>query len=332
MLNIFPTEIVYSILPWVDLKTYSSIISLNKQHYNTFFSKNDPSLKWDIIDLINKRGSPVPLTLDTYFNYRFAIDWITIIYNKIRIPEHVIELFMKNGSNTKQDQENIKDTFDIKIILGSQKLSHDFLRKYHELCGWENLIVNQNLPEDLLIKIVSENHLSPTQWYNLWITQKYSIHFIDTYFDFAVWHAISSNKDVITTDVLNKYYDHLIWPQLTVHGINQEIIEAFIQKLDMISWTNIACFSKLSCDFIIKYRSHLNLQIIFRSQQVNSDTIIYLINLLDDFDKEESWINIALYQSLDFNFINKFKNELSSKYLIRNPRIKRKDIYNVYSK
>ena len=327
MLNIFPTEIVYSILPWIDLKTYSSIILLDKHHYDTFFSNDKPFLKWEIIDLIYKRGSPVPLTLETYFNYRFAIDWVTIIYNKIRIPEHVIELFMKNA----EDYIDTRDRFDIKIILKSQNLSHEFLRKYHHLCGWENLIVDQNLPEDLLVDIVSKNELSPTQWYNLWITQKYSIQFIETNIQYAVWHAISSNKDVITTEVLTKYYDLLVWPQLTVHGINQEIIEVFIQKLDMISWSNIACFSKLTSDFIIKNRRHLNFQIIFRSQKLDSHTITYLINLLDDFDKEESWINIALYQSLDLNFISKYKNELCPKYLIRNPRIKRRDIYTVYS-
>ena len=329
MLNTFPIEIIHSILQWIDLRTYSEIILLDKLHHNTFFSNNH-SIKWETIDIIKKRGSPVPLTLDTYINYKFAIDWITIIYNKINIPENILELFMKGSLLTTNFLDD-KDKFDIKIILKSQKLSHDFLRKYHHLCEWENLIVNQNLPEDLLIKIVSENELSPTQWYNLWTTQKYSIDFIDSYLNYIVWHAVSSNKNVITPEILTKYYDQLVWPQLTTHGLNQDIIEIFIHKLDLISWTNIACFSKLTPEFIIKYHRYLNLQIIFRSQELNTNTIIYLIRLLDDFDKEESWINIALYQTLDYNFIYNFKNNLSYKYLIRNPRIKRKDIYLIYN-
>lgn len=324
MLNTFPNEVFYSIIKWVDLKTFSSILMLNKTHYSIL----NPC-KWDIIDTINKPGSPVPLTIETYNNYKYMIDWITVIYNKIHIPESVIEIFMKKHDHTDQINKHLSK-FDLKILLKYQKLSSSFIVKYYHLCDLETLILEQNIPEELLVKIVSENNLSYSQWHNLLVTQKYSLSFIEKNLNNINWYAVSCNKDVVTTEILIKYYDNLVWPELTKHGINQELIELFIHKLDNISWTNVAFFSKLSSDFIIKYKQYLNLQIIFRTQELKYDTIYYLLNRQDEFDKIESWINIALYQSLDYDFIFTNKHQLELKYLIRNPRIKRKHLFQIF--
>lgn len=326
MLNIFPIEIVYNILVFVNIKTYSKILLLNKKHYNSF----NPS-KWNIIDNMKFANHPIPLNYNTYNNYKYNIDWITIIYNKTTIPESVIEIFMIKD---KSDNDDISK-FNIKLILKYQKLSHDFLLRFYQLCDWKILLSHQNLPQSLIEKIISENELDPIDWYNLLSTQKYNLEFINNNIERINWHwhAVSINKDVITTDILSKYYDNLIWPELTKHGINQDIIEIFIYKLDPISWSNVAYYSQLSNSFILKYISFLNPQILFRTQQLDHTTIIYLVNLQKDiFDIEESWVNIALYQSLDFNFIYTYKNNLSLKYLIRNPKIKRKDLYLIYDK
>lgn len=326
MLNIFPPEIVNDILKYIDLQTFSNIIQTNKKHNEIYYKNKDE--RWSIIDNIKKPGSPVPLNIETFHNYRYCIDWVTIIYNKMYIPESVIEIFMKQENN---DINESIARFDVKLILKQQKLSANFISKYYNLCGWENLILNQDIPLQLLFKIVSENTLSPTQWHNLLVTQKYDLIFIEQNIQNINWFAVSCNKDVITTEILLKYYDFLIWPELTKHGINEEIISIFIDKLDIISWNNIAFYSKLSSNFIIKYRNYLNVQILFRTQQLDYDTILYLIKNQDEFDNHESWINIALYQSLDYNFIKTYKENLSLTYLVRNPRIKRKDLYTLYS-
>lgn len=326
MLNIFPTEIIYNIFTFLDIKTFSSILLTNKHNYNYLHE-----LKWDIIDIMSSPGHPIPLNYYTYNNYKYCIDWITIIYNKTIIPESVVEIFMIK--NKLHDYSDISK-FNVKLLLKYQKFSHNFLLQYYHLCDYKTLLSHQNLPQSLINIIVSTNELDQNDWYNLLSTQIYDLNFIDNYIERINWHwhAVSINKDVINTEILSKYYNNLIWPELTKHGINQDILEIFIHKLDRVSWSNVAYYSKLSSDFILKYKSFLNPQILFRTQILEYDTIITLIHSqYNIFDIEESWVNVALYQFLDYDFIQKYKNNLSIKYLIRNPKIKRKDIFLIYN-
>lgn len=328
MINRFPNEIIFEILKYTDIKTFSSLLSSNIQNYNLL----NP-LKWEIIDSMINTGHPVPLNLETYNNFIFTIDWITIIYNKINIPESTIELFMINRSESESESINIHK-FDINILLKYQKLSEQFLCKYYHLCDWKVLIIDQKLPIQILEKIISHHYseMFPMHWYNILYHQKYSLeNFIQKYGTEVInWYAVSCNKDAVTPDILVKYYDYLVWPELTKHGLNEEIIEMFIHKLDPISWSNIAFYSKLSSNFILKYRNSLNSQIILRCQTLNSETLLELLSTQEGYEKEESWINISLYQSLDYHFIKTHKDNLSIKYLIRNPRIKRKDLFVLY--
>lgn len=319
MINVLPNEILFMIFKYINIKTFSSIILLNKNH---FYILNN--LKWDIIDIMLKPESPIPLNMETYTNYKYSIDWITIIFNKQIIPESVVEIFMKH------ENENLFYKFDVKLLVKYQKFSKEFILKYYKYFQFDDLIMYQNVPEELLENIISQYLLTPVDWYNILINQKYSLQFIDKHIDDIVWYALSCNKDIVTTDVLLKYYDFLIWPELTKHGINEDILQVFLHKLDPISWSNVAFFSKLSDSFILQHTDHLNLQIIFRSQLLQSDTIIKLVQSQDASEQIESWCNIALHQSLDYNFIYQHKHNLQLTYLIRNPRIKRKDLQLVF--
>ena len=73
------------------------------------------------------------------------------------------------------------------------------------------------------------------------------------------WYIISSNKEIISLELIQKYGDRLILHELTKHGVNENIIIHYLPKMDLICWINVSQFTKLSMDFIKKHIDKLNL-------------------------------------------------------------------------
>lgn len=311
-----PNEIWLNIFKNIDLKTLSSLICTNKSFKNII----EPN-KWDIIDSMSERGTPIPKNLNTYFEYMYCIDWTTYVYKKMTIPEDVII--------------KLNEYVDFAVITTKQKFSENLIRKYFNRIPMINLLMFQKVPIDILEAIIiskNPDNFQRDYWRYVWKNQKITIHFLNKFKGYVDWHALSSNKDALTYDIINEHQNELIWPELTSHGIHECIIEKFIYKMDPFSWKNISYFSKLSEIFIRKYINNLDILALFTSQQMSEILILELIEKVkDENDIVDMWSKIALNQSLTNGFIQKYKDKLNLIFMIRNQSIKRKYLKQIYN-
>jgi hypothetical protein len=315
-INNIPNEIWFNILQHTDLKTLSSLLCVN----NTFKNMIEP-VKWDIIDSMHDRGCFVPKNLNTYLQYIYCIDWTTYVYNKINIPDDVII--------------QLHDYIDFAVITTKQKFSETLIRKFFHKIPITNLLMFQNVPIDILTPLIESNipQFFPREyWYYVWKNQKITKDFINKFKQYVDWHAVSTNKDALSFDIINEFHNELIWPEVTSHGIHESIIEHFLYKMDAFSWKNVAYFSQLSETFILKYIDNLDILALFTSQQMSESLILYLLEKVNNIeDIHDIWGKIALHQQLSMEFISNNKDKLNLVFMIRNPRIKRKFLKLLYN-
>lgn len=295
----------------------SSLLCTNK-----FFNNMIEPNKWDIIDNMIKRGIFIPMNKSTYFQYIYCIDWTTFVYNDINIPEDVII--------------ELHNFIDFPVITTKQKFSENLIRKFYDKIPMTNLLMFQKVPIDILTPLVESQICNQfqnnTYWYYIWKMQNITVDFINKFKTHVDWHAISSNKDALSIDLINAFHNELIWPEVTLHGIHESIIEHFIYKMEPFSWKNVAYFSQLSENFIRKYEDKLDTLALFSSQQMSEQLIEHLLTkVTNEFDIYEVWSKIALNQNLSIEFIKKYEDKLNLNYMIRNPRVKRKNLKLVYS-
>ena len=110
-----PIEILIQILKYINLRTLGKLTCCNKLIYK-IISEN----KWFFVDnFIDNDNLLIPLTKETFLNYRYCVDWSHIILQNenigYNIPESVIEW--------------IEDTRDLEIIASYQKFSNNLLYK-----------------------------------------------------------------------------------------------------------------------------------------------------------------------------------------------------------
>jgi hypothetical protein len=267
---------------------------------------------------MNDRGLFIPKNKDTYIEYLYCIDWTTFVVNEIIIPEDVII--------------QLNEFIDFVVITTKQKFSENLIRKFYNRIPMNNLLTYQQVPMDILTPIIDSKIPEFFEnWYLVWRYQKIDIDFIKRFYQYVDWHAISQNKDALSIDLINEFYNNLIWHEITMHGINEAIVEHYIHKMNSFAWTNVACFSKLSNNFILKYENNLDTILIFTSQQISEELIEYFLEKLSNNNMiEHIWSKISLNQKLSFEFIKKYKDKLNLLYLIRNPYIKRKYLKLLY--
>lgn len=224
---ILPFDIWYNVFQYIDLKTLSTLCIVNTT-FNNYIKCN----KWKIIDELKHIGLFVPLNKDTYLNYYFCIDWNSIIFYGLHIPDCVIENLI---------------SFDyIHLLFSYRRLSEHIIRKFFNLVNWRNLLFNQTLPDDLLDKLVASNTLYTSDWKMLCKYQKnINEAFILKYYNQIDWESFSTNKH-LSLNIIDKYKHKIVWSELTKTGLHEYILLKYIEKFDSSCWINISWYSKLS--------------------------------------------------------------------------------------
>lgn len=306
-----PYEILFHIVHYLDIKDMSNMLPLNKYLYNTINAS-----KWALIDSMENRGLYIPSNVSTYEEYIYCVDWSEYVMKNIKIPEYVID--------------NLGTRLSFSLITTNQKLSEYLIRKYFLHIPLYNLLQHQKVPVEILDVLLSLYIFNDEEWRMLWKNQPITLHFMQKYEIFIDWHAISENKDAITLDILRHYGERFVWPEITRLGLHEEIIEAFIHKMNLFSWINVSYYSRLSPEFIAKYYQCLNILAIFTSQCLSEDLIYFLLKNSDSGDHYQYWHKIAMNQKLSRSFIEQNKDNLYLASMISNSRIKRADLKIIY--
>jgi hypothetical protein len=260
----------------------------------------------------------IPCNRETYEAYRYCIDMTTIIFNKNKLRDNVIE--------------NLNELIEFNLLSTNQKLSDRILYKYYERIEVNNLICNQTIPLDILVNILEKyyDNFDTTAWYYICKNQPVNIELIRKYYNKINWHALSLNKKILTFDIISTYSQNLIWQDLTTLGLCEEVILSYIDKMCPICWSNISMTSSLSNEFIRKHLIVLNKMGIFTCQQIEERLIEEIIEWSDIDDQEFLWNKVATCQKLTKDFIRKHITKLPLHLLIRNPRIKRVALKEVF--
>lgn len=312
-----PFDILVNILKYIDIHTFSKLMITNKYFYNTLYVN-----KWQLIDnLIDKNFVYIPKNIETYNNYKYIINWTSIVLHrkdkyKIIIPESVISW--------------ISDIQYLELISVYQNFSESLIRNIVYKISLKNLLANQIVPIDLIkLLIFDNNRIDNQDWFNIWSKQPITFEFIEIFHDKVQWHPVSSNKNCISFELIDKYHDKLIWQEITKHGINEHILVKYLHKFDHICWINISQFTKLSIGFIKSYIKYLDLNIIFRFQTLNE---YYIDSLINQYDLTSNVYlqSIGLHQPLGEFFLEKYKEKLPLKLLIRNKKILRTHLVKFY--
>jgi hypothetical protein len=311
---------------WVEILKFTDVGTLGCfARVCTCFSEMIREYKWDVIDKIEERQGPtclIPNTKETYENYRYVIDWAMLVYKqKKHIPEKVIE--------------ELCDELDMGLVSIFQRFSEDLLRKIHDKIPFTTMLLHQKVPIDLLEELIEQNRdgIDRIQWNHICRYQPLTMDFIIRNEANIDWFILSENKNALTCDLIDTFSDRLLWPELTKHGLNEKLIEMRLQRgggLDYFSWVNVASVSCLSVSFIRKHHKSMPLSTLFHSQKLDETMIEYLVSTVSDHEMDEIWRKIASHQHLSEAFIKRYKDKLQVHLLVRNSKVKRKALKNVY--
>ena len=308
-----PTELWQNIFQYLSIIDLSHVICTNK----FFFNMIEPQ-KYSIIDSILNSTVCIPHNKATYDSYRYCIDMTTIIFNKHKLNDTVIE--------------NLNDVIDFNLLSTSQTLSEVILYKYYNRINIINLICHQTLPADLFVFILETHHATfdNTTWYHICKIQPMNESLIKKYLSNINWHALSQNKQILTFDIISTYSDNLVWQDLTTLGLCEEVILSNLDKLCPICWSNISMTSSLSTNFIRQYFTSLNVMALLTCQTLDEMFIEEILERSSNEEQEFLWNKVATCQSLTKDFISKHVSNLPLHLLVRNSKIKRAALKEVF--
>lgn len=316
-----PLETWMHILKFTDIVTMSNLCCVN-QYFNNMINNN----LWMIIDKLHKYTDTIliPKTIWTFNKYRYLIDWNSIImynqqHNKI-IPEDVILW--------------IPDIQDLQTIAVYQTLSEETITMLYDKIDWSTLLSKQIVPIDIIYYIVNSQNdtwsLSNADWFNIWAYQKLDCAFVTRFLDQAEWHALSSNKEMVSFDFISMFGENIIWQEFTKHSIHENILEFYIHKFDFVCWNNISRYTELSNEFMKRHLKNLDIGTLIRYQSISQPLLDEIVNNFNDTDIDFYMQNIGTYQKLSKQFIQRFKTYLPLRVLIRNKWIPRSQIHSIY--
>ena len=320
-LNTIPAEIWFEIYKYLDIFCLSSLACVNK-YLNTMIVNQ----LYDIIDasyvISISDFRLVPRTRATYQRFRYVIDFPTLQYNKCKFSDETINTF--------------SDIINFEQMSTNQKLSDNILNRFYSRISLINLLQNQLLPEELLESLIQTHYsrLDNSHWHAVCMNQNISKQFIERYLSHIDWYAVSQNKQVITKDVFNVYQNRLFWPELSKLGVSEDLLRLFVHKLDPFCWQNIAYSSQLSTQFIKEFWPQLqpSLMVLLVCQELDESLLNEIVENCEPDKRQDIWNKIANSQPLTESFISQHIEHLPLRFLIRNTKIKRKILENVFGK
>jgi len=316
-----PPEIWAEIFKYLNVRCLSEMACVNR-FANSIINEH----LYDIIDSSHVISvsdfSWVPGSRATYQRFRYLIDFPTLQYKKSHFSDQTINTF--------------SDIIDLEQLSKHQKLSDNILNRFYSRISLINLLQNQLLPEELLERLIQTHYsrLDNSHWHAVCMNQNISKQFIERYLSHIDWYAVSQNKQVITTDVFNCYQNRLFWPELSKLGINEELLRMFVHKLDLFSWQNIAYSSRLSTQFIRDFWPQLqpSLMVLLVCQELEEPLLNEIVECCERDKLQDVWNKVANSQPLTEAFISQHIEQLPFRFLIRNTKIKRKVLENVFGK
>jgi hypothetical protein len=316
ILKTLPFEIWHKIFKYIDINTLSNLICTNK-FFNIIIYNNFWYLIDNIIDYNHFDYTLIPATIQTFYKYKYLIDWNSIILhnqtcaNKT-IPESTVVWIPNNK--------------DLQIISTCQTFSDDLIRQVFYKINYKTLLSSQTIPIDILYKIIETNTLSTQDWYSVWNKQPIDYNFVLKYIDNVQWHPLSSNKNIVCYEIIQNYGENIIWQEFTKHSINQNILQSFIHKFDFICWSNISRFTELSETFIKTNFKHFELGSLIRYQRLSENLLDDIVSKFTETDFTFNFINILTYQKVSENFLlkyNTYDKDQLLRALLKNKRIPR---------
>jgi hypothetical protein len=271
--------------------------------------------RYEIIDEMCCDKCVIPKTKETYRKYYYLIDWTSIVCAKKHVTHDTIA--------------ELGEFVDFVAVATYVILTEDLIRKYYEKIPLSILLSVQCVPCEILYKIASDT-LSSRDWNNIWKNQAFPFDFVQRNIQHVNWPQLSSNPKALSFELIDAYCDVLVWPEITQHGLPEDVIEKYMHKLDVFSWSNICCYSKLSSNFIRKHMNKIDATFVMHCQELEENLILELINKENEVDKIDLWLKTASHQKLTKSFILANKEHLPLHLLIRNPKIKRNDLYNLF--
>ena len=268
--------------------------------------------------------------------------------------------FLILNSNIKEDliMENLEN-IDLELLLKHQILGRgillldEFWNKIKENNLMNILIKYQNLHIDVLNKVIEED----IDWDILCKYQALTFDILENNKDKINWDIISEcqfmtlefiaeNKDKINWDELGKnskiqfllndsflelFQEYNLWSSLIwSKNVSNEYVLKNLDKLDdtqILDLLEIRKFSQDELEIIIE--KYNNLEGLFDSISEGQELSLDFIN--KNFDKLDVE-NICMYQKVDYEFIYKFRNDLSLKKLSYNENLTEEIIVKIYEK
>jgi len=266
--------------------------------------------------------------------------------------------FLILNSNIKEDliMENLEN-INLELLLKNQILGKcillldEFWNKLKEYSLLNTLIRYQNLHLDVLNKVLCED----IEWDLLCKYQNLTIDIIEKNKEKVNWDIVSEcqfmtlefiadNKDLINWNELGKnskiqfllndsflelFKEYNLWSSLIwSKNISNEYVLKNLDKLNeeqILDLLEIRKFSQNELEYIIN--NYNNLDGLFDSISEGQELTLDFIN--NNFEKLDIE-NICMYQNIDFEFIYKFRNDLSLKKLSYNENLNEDMILKIY--
>ena len=155
-----------------------------------------------------------------------------------------------------------------------------------------------NIEDRIRLKIKYRFHIN---WIEVGCQPNLSLDFIKEFFDnFNVIDLIINQElpeDFIEEKIIPICCSG-IWLSLATH---QDLSENFIRKYkeNILYWSRICQFQKLSHDFIVEHKDYVNFLTLARHKKLNIKTLKYILNLPNK-DQYDIWVPLCYFNNISY--------------------------------
>ena len=223
---------------------------------------------------------------DIILSYKKSIEWDEFIHN--RFNGDWLEI-AKHQKLSKDFMEKFHDKLDWVEMSYYQNLSEDLISKFHDKVDWSFISCRQKLSEDFIEKFCDK-----ISWWGVSAYQKLSEDFIIKFHDKIDWHQISIQHQKLSEDFLCKFEDEISWTPILLcdkpRKVNSRLMTKFYNIINMYDgdWEKISKCGILSDCFMIVFQDNINWDVIIEYQDV---CIVFLEELFPErtFPEQEEY-------------------------------------------